>query len=143
MLILAMLSSLCFAEVAVAGPIALPGEGAAPPVAQATLAPDGQYDLVLQPPRGWEEAEITVGGGEAHDVGAVDLDEPLRLEGVTSAKGELSVTVQAVDGSDHGITWIFTVVPELVPLGSPRSERLEADGKRGFFSIFGGRGSEG
>ncbi len=139
-LLLTALMAFAHADVAEAsGPLGAGSEGAAPPLAHVTLAPDGTYDLLLQPPRGWEQAEITVSGDGAHDIGAVDADEPLYLSGVTSGRGEIWVVVQAVDSDEHGITWMFGVDPELVPLGSSPGERLK-DSKRGFFSIFGGGG---
>lgn len=148
MLVLGLLCSLALADAAHAGPLGGSltdsSEGAAPPLAQATLAPDGSYDLLVQPPRGWQEAEITVSGDGAHDVGAVGLDERLRLAGVTESRGRLEVMVQAVDEDDRGITWVFTVDPELVPLASPGPGGADEARRRGFFQVFGGRqGSEG
>lgn len=143
MFALGLLCSLALADTAVAGPLADPAAGAAPPLAQATLAPDGSYDLLVQPPRGWQEAEITVSGDMSHDVGAVGLDEPFRLAGVTSSRGTLDVVVQAVDEEDRGITWLFSVEPELVPLASPRPGEGDEARRRGFFQVFGGRSGSG
>lgn len=108
----------------------------APPLAHATLAADGSYDMVIQPPQGWDEAEITVSGDGSHDLGAALTDEPVHLSGWTSVRGPLSVTVQAATGNHRGTTWIFTVEPELVPTAPPAMEGADHEGK-GLFGIFG------
>lgn len=122
---------------ALSGPVlAAPSDGVAPR-AHLMLAPDGSYDLLLQSTRGWDEAEITVSGDGSHDVGAVGEDEPFRLEGMTSVQGPLRVTVQAVTPDEHGMTWMFTVDPELVPMRAPvGSDLLDGRSRGGLFGIF-------
>ena len=122
---------------ALSGP-ALAGSGAeVTPLAHVMLAPDGSYDLMLQSSLGWDEAEITVSGDGSHDVGAVGEDEPFHLEGLTSVQGPLHVTVQAVTPDEHGMTRMFTVDPELVPMRAPvGSESLGNRDRSGLFGIF-------
>ena len=92
--------------------------------AHATLASDGTYTLVLQPPRGWAAAEVTVADDGAQDVGPASEDAPVILEGVIASTGPLHVTVHAATPDEAGYTWTFQVVPDPVPVALPT---IEAD----------------
>ena len=107
------------------------GATAPPPVAHVSLAPDGSYDLVFQAPQGWQEAEITVSGDRSHDVDAALTDELVRLEGVTSSRGPIRITVQAATTDHRGVTWQFSVDPELVPMPAPELGEPAGRGRKG------------
>ena len=97
---------------------------AAPPTATATIAPDGAYTLILHPPVSWSEAEVSVAGAHAVDLGPADVGEPVQLEGSLSTPGVLWVTLQATTAESEGTTWVFAVDPEFIPMASPELRRL-------------------
>ncbi len=97
---------------------------ASPPSAEATISLDGEYTLVIRSPCGWEEAEVAVAGGGAEDVGAVEAGQELRIEGSLEQAGTMWVTIQAAIDDHTGKSWTFSVEPELVPVSSPRMQRL-------------------
>ena len=97
---------------------------ATPPEASAIISSDGQYSLILQPSVSWQEAEISISGDGAEDYGPAELGSELRIEGVLDKPGVLWVSVQAAINETTGMSWVFSVDPEVVPASSPRMERL-------------------
>ncbi len=106
----------------------------APPLAQATLAPDGQYSLIMQPDTAWVAAEITVAGDHAFDLGPAEQDQRVQVDGWISGSGPLRVTVLAATPEQHGVTWSFMVDPKSVPVEPPVFESVPPN-KR-FLGIF-------
>ena len=97
---------------------------AAPPEASAIISADGQYALILQPPQGWQEAEIAISGDGASDVGPAEAGTEVRIEGYLDKPGVIWVNVQAALDDNTGVNWVFSVDPEIVPASSPKMERM-------------------
>lgn len=100
------------------------------PGASATLSADGQYTLLLQPDKAWSQAEVTVSGDGTTDLGPNGQDQSVRIDGYTSAQGPLWVTVQAVTEREVGLTWMFSVDPESIPVARPVLEVGQRKSKR-------------
>lgn len=105
---------------------------ASPPATHATLTPDGQYSLILQAHPGWTGAEIHVRGGDSIDLGPAERDQRVRVEGWTSATGPLFITLNTAGAEGQGVTWMFQVEPDRVPVAAPDRRRLPRR-KRGLF----------
>ena len=95
---------------------------ASPPSAAATLDPSGAYTLVLNVQQAWLSAEISVAGGETVELGATPVGAVLELEGSTTATGPLWIVVRAAIGDEDGVTWTFSVDPQLLPAPQPALE---------------------
>jgi|AMFO01.1.fsa_nt_gi hypothetical protein len=92
----------------------------APPIgADATLAADGYYTLVLRPDVDWARAEVLVDGDVAHEVGASPAGKAVHVEGTVDQDGPFPVTITAVRPNGVGVTWMFDVTPERVPVTPP------------------------
>lgn len=93
----------------------------APPIgADATLAADGHYTLVLRPRVDWARAEVRVDGDVAREVGPSPAGRPVHVEGTVEQGGPLPVTITAVRPNGAGVTWMFDVTPERVPVAPPQ-----------------------
>jgi len=126
--LLACILLLCWAEVpmfrllpliAVLFPLAVQAQGSDAPRLYATVAPDGQYNLVVEPQVRWMEAEITVRGDDSKDVGPAAPGMPVEVRGWTGRKGSLRVTIQAATHGGLGVTWMLEVDPDMVPVRPP------------------------
>ena len=95
---------------------------ASPPRAEAFISSDGDYTLLIYPESPWTEAEISVAGDYAIDVGPPQ--KVVRFEGTLEKVGPLWVTISAVQDDGTGIMWTFPVDPEVIPMESPRMKRL-------------------
>ena len=90
-----------------------------PHEATATVAPDGTFTLVLLPEQPWTVAEVRVRGAGAVLLGAADGSSPVEVSGVLDQVGALHVTMMTVSPDSHGVSWSFSVDPELLPVSSP------------------------
>jgi hypothetical protein len=95
------------------------GQGVTGPRLYATVAPDGQYNLVVEPWEQWTDAEITVRGDDSRDVGPAAPGMPVEIRGWTGLKGSLRVTIYAAIQGGPGVTWMLEVDPDLVPVRPP------------------------
>jgi hypothetical protein len=129
----ALVLSLLLPNLTMASPIkSAPGPDEAPH-ATASMATNGEFSLELVPAVDWESAEISVAGADAVEVGAHRRGQPLLVEGTTALAAPLRVTVRAALSQEHGVTWVFTVDPDLVlPMRGPRFKKVAAR-RRGRF----------
>ena len=104
---------------------------AAPPRAAATLDTSGRYTVTLNPDQAWLSAEISVAGGDTVELGPTASAAVLELEGTTSATGPLWVVVRAAVQDQTGVTWTFSLDPQLLPDPPPRFAERLAPRRRG------------
>lgn len=104
---------------------------AAPPRAAATLDTAGRYTVTLNPDQAWLSAEISVAGGETVELGPTASAAVLELEGTTSATGPLWLVVRAAVEDQTGVTWTFSLDPQLIPDPPPRFVERLAPRRRG------------
>ncbi len=104
---------------------------AAPPRAAATLDTSGRYTVTLNPEQAWLSAEISVAGGETVELGPTAPAAVLELEGTTSATGPLWLVVRAAVEDQTGVTWTFSLDPQLIPDPPPRFVERLAPRRRG------------
>ncbi|MFT5683695.1 MAG: hypothetical protein ACI8RZ_004627 [Myxococcota bacterium] len=97
---------------------------AAPPQASAIVSSDGQYSLILRSDVSWEEAEISISGDGAEDLGPIEAGAEVRIDGTVSGTGVIWVNLNAAIDDDTGINWVFSVDPEVVPARSPKLDRM-------------------
>lgn len=100
------------------------------PEAEAMISPDGAFVLRLSPAQSWTSAEVSVVGATGEDVGAREAGAAFSVEGDLETPGTLWVTVNAALGDAHGVSWVFSVDPQVVPMKSPRMTRLKAEPRR-------------
>lgn len=100
------------------------------PSVEAMVSPDGAYVLRLSPAQSWVAAEVSVSGGVSADVGAHEAGSSFSVEGALSAPGTMWITVNAALNDAHGVSWVFSVEPQVVPMRSPRMERLRREPRR-------------
>lgn len=104
---------------------------AAPPRGAATLDTAGRYTVTLNPEQAWIAAEISVAGGETVEVGPTASAAVLELEGTTTATGPLWLVVRAAVEEQTGVTWTFSLDPQLIPDPPPRFVERLAPRRRG------------
>lgn len=110
----------------VVDPVLVPHE------ATATMAADGSFTLVLLPEQAWTQAELSIGGGGSVDLGPADGSAPVVIDGVVDQVGRLYLELATVSTDSHGVSWTFSVDPELLPVQSPELARGERS-RRGFW----------
>jgi hypothetical protein len=104
-------------------PVLLNTALASPPQASAFVSADGQYSLILRSDVSWLEAEISVSGDGAEDLGPTTAGTEIRIDGTLSGPGVIWVNLYAAIDDNTGVNWVFSVDPEVVPARSPRLTR--------------------
>jgi len=94
------------------------------PSVEALVTPDGAYVLRVSPEQAWLSAEVSVAGAAASDVGPQGVGAELVVEGDLPQPGTMWITVSAALSDSHGVSWVFSVEPQVVPMKSPRMRRL-------------------
>lgn len=100
------------------------------PEVLATLAADGSYTIRLVPQGPWTEAELTVSGDGSHELAAVDGASPVLVEGVRDGMGPIGLTLAVVTPDRRGVSWSFTVEPELLPVKAPSAAPADGSSRR-------------
>ena len=94
------------------------------PISEAIISPDGAYELTIQPQQPWLAAEVSVAGDRAVDVEAAESGAAIQIAGELSGTGPLWITVTAALDAAHGVTWVYAIDPEVVPVLPPKMRRL-------------------